>query len=445
MISFSVINDKATDCFAVKALCFPSQKKNKASYKVRIDAQKQPLTVEHASCDCPVGVAEGCGHIAGVLYTFAHHQLLGHDALPMDMVKTSMPQSFHVPRGPKIGGKQVQDVEVYSYNKDKNATNAPNPISSTLYNPIRSPLPNPMSMYHPMSAVQPKCMALDIMKNDATQLVETKFGMFPKGSILGYQQKLSGDYIVNLLDNTGFPSLPMQNVMTNNFQGPLTESQSASLSALHVTPAESQHFEEITRLQSDTKTWYQIRKCRITASNVGVIARRRKADVSKLLARLKSTKHVQTQPMKDGLAREPQAATKYSTLKDNKVNMYPSGCIVSCFAPWLAATPDRKVYDPRKPYPYGLLEVKCPEDDNVEGADWLHTVDGKLQLKRTHPYFYQVLCQLAVSGLPWCDFFTWCHRDDSSHMETIKFDEHEDCWKDAKDKLDIFFFSYFLE
>lgn len=439
-----MINDSAADSFALKALCFPSQKKNQASYKVRVDINKQPLAVEHASCDCPVGLAEGCGHIAGLLYTFANHQLLGHDALPMDVVKTSIPQTFHVPRGPKIGGKEVQDVEVYSYNNDRNAT-TPNPISSTLYNPIRTPLSSPMTMYQPMSAVQPRCMALDIMRNDASEMVTTKFGMFPKGSVLSYQQHLSGDYVFNIKDNTGFPVLPLDNFMKNSFHGPLSESQSTTFSALQVTPSESQHFEESTRLQSDTKTWFRIRKCRITASNCGVIARRKKADVSKLLARLKSTKHVQTRPMKDGLAREPKAATKYSHIKDNKVNLYPCGCIVNCWASWLAATPDRKVYDPSKPYPYGLLEVKCPEDDTVTGADWLHVKDGKLQLKRTHPYFYQVIMQLAVSGLPWCDFLTWCYKDDSYHLETFYFEEHSELWNDAKNAIDIFFFTHFLE
>ena len=65
---------------------------------------------------------------------------------------------------------------------------------------------------------------------------------------------------------------------------------------------------------------------------------------------------------------------------------------------------------------------------------------GRLNLKRNHNYYYQVLAQLAVSGLDWCDFFVWCSND--NHLETIYL--NRDVWNAVKDKVDLFYFNHFL-
>ena len=439
-----MINDEAANNFAVKAICFPSQKKN-SCYKVRLDVQKVPLEVENASCECPIGQAGGCGHVCGLLYTFAGYQASGCKALPMDVAKTSQPRTWHVPRGKTIAGKEVQSLQVQGYgNKSRVNEEPPRVLTSTLYDPRRTSLPSPADMHQPMLNVHPKCMALDIMMNNHTPTVATKYGSFPKGSPISYQQSLSGEYVLNIMDSTAFPPLPTSDIlMTNLFHLVPTESQLATLASLSLTKEEAMYFEENTRLQSDTKLWFQVRKFLITASNVGSIAKRTRSDPTKLVERLQSTRLVQTAAMKEGLAREPQAATKYAEVKANLINLYPCGCVVSCTTPWLAASPDRKVYDASKQPPYGLLEIKCPQDENVSEADWLKKENGQLCLKKNHNYFYQVLCQMAVTGLPWCDFFTWCYKDDPYHLETIIFDEYKQFWQEAKNKNRHLLFSHF--
>ena len=65
---------------------------------------------------------------------------------------------------------------------------------------------------------------------------------------------------------------------------------------------------------------------------------------------------------------------------------------------------------------------------------------GQLKLKRNHSYYYQVLTQLAVTGLEWCDFFVWCQSD---HLkETIYF--NAEIWNTVKEKVDMFYFNDFL-
>lgn len=88
----------------------------------------------------------------------------------------------------------------------------------------------------------------------------------------------------------------------------------------------------------------------------------------------------------------------------NKINLYPCGIVVSLHSPWLAASPDRKVYNPDRYSPFGLLEIKCPSVSSVLDVKYLKKDDtGVLNIKRNHNYYYQILTQLAVTGLKWCD------------------------------------------
>ena len=79
-------------------------------------------------------------------------------------------------------------------------------------------------------------------------------------------------------------------------------------------------------------------------------------DFDTLAKRLKSTRQVTTAAMREGLASEPVAARCYVETAQNKsVNIYPCGIIVNFWSPWLAASPDRRVYKPERYPPFGLL------------------------------------------------------------------------------------------
>lgn len=67
----------------------------------------------------------------------------------------------------------------------------------------------------------------------------------------------------------------------------------------------------------------------------------------------------------------------------------------------------------------GLMEIKCPfcqhGNSILEAAEdrqfCLETVDGRTFLKKEHVYFYQVQCQLAVTGRAFCDFCVWTGKE----------------------------------
>ncbi|KAJ8313194.1 hypothetical protein KUTeg_009250 [Tegillarca granosa] len=201
---------------------------------------------------------------------------------------------------------------------------------------------------------------------------------------------------------------------------------------------ECHSIENLTRLQSLDPKWHAIRKDRITASVAGDIVKR-KADNEPLVSRLKTNRRVITESMRHGLSHEAIAADAFSKLQDQNVNIYPCGIVVSPYAPWLAASPDRKVYSTTMVPPHGLLEIKCPMKTLAE-CTYLTRNENSYSLKKNHNYFHQITMQLAVTGLEWCYFFVW--REDESHLEVIYFDEN--VWRDMKYKLDMFYFNYYL-
>ena len=99
-----------------------------------------------------------------------------------------------------------------------------------------------------------------------------------------------------------------------------------------------------------------------------------------------------TAAMRQGLALEPVAAKAYAESLQNRVNLYPCGVVISPWSPWLAASPDRKVYFPKRFPAIGLLEIKCPKVSSVfEVPNLAKDETGAMKLKRNYNYYYQVL------------------------------------------------------
>ena len=71
------------------------------------------------------------------------------------------------------------------------------------------------------------------------------------------------------------------------------------MEGIQLSMEEMKLFEEQTRLQSQSAIWHKIRSHRITASKIGGIYRRRK-DHGTLADRLKSTRHITTEAMRQG-------------------------------------------------------------------------------------------------------------------------------------------------
>ena len=124
--------------------------------------------------------------------------------------------------------------------------------------------------------------------------------------------------------------------------------------------------EEKTRAQSQSSLWTMLRKKRITASKFGQVAKRQ-TNFENLVGQINPSRHVVTAPMQRGLELEPRAAFIYASMvKQNQVNLFPSGLVINLKCPWLGCTPDRKVFDLNAEKqglsPFGLLEIKVVKE-----------------------------------------------------------------------------------
>ncbi len=205
-----------------------------------------------------------------------------------------------------------------------------------------------------------------------------------------------------------------------------------------VSKSESEALEKETRQQSINNIWHCVRSPRLTSSSFKRVYSR-KADYEQLATSMLRKKTMQTKAMKRGLELEPVAAAQYTEVTGNQV--YMCGFVINPNAAHLGTSPDRKVLQRGYNKSYGLLEVKCPDQYSYTGCQYLqkHSNDS-YSLKRNHEYYYQVIGQMGITGMPWCDFFVKCDND--YHLERIHFDA--EMWKKMKTKLDWFFFEYFL-
>ena len=136
-----------------------------------------------------------------------------------------------------------------------------------------------------------------------------------------------------------------------------------------------------------------------------------------------------------GISQEEATADEYIQWKANngspgvRVNT-DCGLVKSLVHPWLAATPDGFVTDPQSVPPKGLVEFKNPHSyktmklidvSKAKKNTWLSMTNGKLSLKRTHNYFYQVQSAMLCTETKWCDFVVRTIID--LHVERIFFDE----------------------
>nr|XP_022292919.1 uncharacterized protein LOC111103754 [Crassostrea virginica] len=200
----------------IRAKCYRSQRRNEAPHDVEVVIGTGPSFIASDSkCSCAIGSGGCCGHISGLLYSIAHMKTTGMTVIPNDVAKTSLPQTWHIPRGEKIGGTSSDDVKVQGYGTDfpQRQTRG---LRSTLYNPIPSGVMNldVKKLCEDVSKVDKTCLLLsNISFSNHITNVDTKFGKFPRGSPLATQQKLHHDYVLSILDAGDFPDIPVKSLV----------------------------------------------------------------------------------------------------------------------------------------------------------------------------------------------------------------------------------------
>ena len=225
-----------------------------------------------------------------------------------------------------------------------------------------------------------------------------------------------------------------------------------------VTMEQVYNTEQETREQSGNDLWIRERTKRITASRVGGILKMKKTTKrSRKVEEILYTKFKGNQATLYGTNMEDTARREYVTYRNQNGHVglvtHRVGLVISIDNPWLASSPDDKVYDPTATQTLGVAEYKNPyiaRDLTLQEASdktkqfCLERQEEKGQvtykLKRRHDYYYQIQCQMYCCNVEWCDFVLRTNKD--LHVERIFRDP--DWWKQQLPRLKHFYFDAFL-
>jgi hypothetical protein len=208
---------------------------------------------------------------------------------------------------------------------------------------------------------------------------------------------------------------------------------------LRVNAETSYYTEEQTRHPCHNQLWHDVQKNRLTPSVFKDILSR-KSDFEPIAEKLLKPKNI-TDEMKFGMQNEHFAVETYCQLTGN--SSFLCGFVINPCAPHLGTSPDRKVFDENAAPQCGLLEIECPcIEESFTDCPYLklNATTGVYKLRRSHKYFYQIMGQMALTGMTWCDFFVKCKED--YHLERVYFDKS--IWSSMKEGLDKFYFDVFL-
>lgn len=226
----------------------------------------------------------------------------------------------------------------------------------------------------------------------------------------------------------------------SSFPEPTEAEVEAFLRSLHVTEEERQKIEAATRDQAKSSLWYQLRKGRLTSSRFGDVLRCRGNPVSLLTQVMgyKDQPSLMPAAVRWGRDNEGKGREAYQLLQPNS-SVTASGLHIHAEHSFLGASTDGKVLEtaPDGTTSTGCLEIKCPF--SVSSVSILDRTpeqlaheypdtfclridpDGTIHLKKDHKYYDQVIGEIAVLGVEWCDFVVFTPA--GVFVERINFDK----------------------
>ena len=218
------------------------------------------------------------------------------------------------------------------------------------------------------------------------------------------------------------------------------------LNRVSVTPGQA------IAIEAKTRSWYEERQLRITASFFGRVCKRRPSTSPfSLVNSIINQRAYQLIPLSCawGKDNEDKAVSAYLQLMQEKghsgVIVAPSGLVINPEYAWLGASPDGLVTNPHSPDPNGLLEIKCPykfrDCTPLEAASQqgfcCQLENSTVVLKKQHDSYFQVQGQMAICSKQWCDFVIYTSVGIS--IQRIPFDPT--VWTTMLVKLREFYFT----
>lgn len=211
------------------------------------------------------------------------------------------------------------------------------------------------------------------------------------------------------------------------------------LQVADITQEEISAIEKSTRDQSLNKEWMLQRSVRINSSMFGkVIKSTDKAKIAKELLLVKDLSGVPA--IEHGKRFEPEAKARF--MKETGLQVHPCGTFVCKDHPFLASSPDGIINEDV------CVEFKCPFSAKnkvitPETVLYLYkcSESGKLKLKKSHDYFYQIQGQMLCSNKKKVFFVVFTLKD----MLCMEIDRDDSFIDEMIDELNIFFLQHFRQ
>lgn len=194
------------------------------------------------------------------------------------------------------------------------------------------------------------------------------------------------------------------------------------LATLTVTKDERDQIVQETTGQADCQRWHELRRVRLTASKFGVVCRRKDTTSCRnLVKQLLYMPSVSTPATEYGRLNENVAIKRFEEEMGHSVAK--CGLFVDLEHGFLGASPDGVVADEN-----ALVEVKCVPSAIKDGLQekakknksfFLQLTDDKLELKKSHTYYYQVQGTLNVANYDFCYFVVMTDQKQPLHVERI--------------------------
>lgn len=432
-----VLVDAHDGGFTLVGSCFASFEK-KRKRKVRAELGGGPeFKLVSSSCECTAG-ADDCSHVAGLLHHAACVVLyLQQEAAEKENAVpcTSRKQAWGLPPTKRCI-EPAQTIEETNLKKVKLGQ----PFESTV------------------TAVRIDARPLELRTASADRidrLFQRLKAVNPSMAVLRYSQPPQQQAQVQLTCSP-FATQPLR--LPSRFQV-VWDEQAKALSDhsaitrehkqrwkalfLRTLPTDPQRVNEETMEQASSDLWFKERICRLTASNIKKVVCRQRDHHVLVETLLYKEPPTYLQALHWGRSKEPEAVAFYERVYPNRI-VSKSGLCLHPELHFIAASPDRLVQDPEAEQPNGLLEVKCPIATmelpevaaKIKKGFCLKVLDnGSIGLDKTHPYYYQVMCQMSCTGRPWCDFAVMC----GGHLfvQRISFDPQ--FWAACVPKLRTFY------
>lgn len=213
-----------------------------------------------------------------------------------------------------------------------------------------------------------------------------------------------------------------------------------SLKLQNISEAEIEKIENQTIGQHKSSIWQEERKKRISSSRFHSCCNFQSENAARNLA--KSIIHplkFSSRSTNHGIVHEATAVRKFMEPFCGALEAKETGLIIMKSHPFLAASPDRLLAEAT------VIEVKCPYTARFQKISpttvsyLTEGDDGKLKLKKNHPYYSQVQGQMMVSGRGFCDFLVYTYKG----LENIWVLRDEEFISEMLTKLCYFYENYF--